>query len=201
MSPAAEAAYLEMNGGTKTVIYEDILQYNINGVSSGGNVNQLITNGVVSPTKVLIVPIFTADSNGNGTALAAPHQSPFSSEPGTTSPLCAITNLNCLVSGQTIFQLNEQYDFQQFSDEFSKSGLNGGVTDGLSSGLISEYDWSNMYRYYVIDVERRVEADSVVPKSIQLIFQNLSARTVSYFVFVVVRRSFSISLANGSLIA
>jgi hypothetical protein len=204
MSAQAESAYLEMNGGTKTVIYEDILQYNIQNIISGQNVNQLITNGVVSPVKVLIVPIFSAvAADGQSQVfIPSPHQSPFATEPGTTSPLAAITNLNCLVSGQTIFQLNEQYDFQNFVDELSHSGLNAGETDGLSSGLISEYDWSNQFRYYLINIERRVAgADSVVPKSIQLLFQNLSARSVDYYVFVVVRRSFSINLVNGSLIA
>ena len=199
MSAQAESAYLQMNGPAKTIIYEDILQYNVSAVGAGSQVNQLITNGVVSPTKIVIVPMFNATSNDG---LVSPHQSPFASEPGTTSPLTALTNLQVLLSGQTVFMLQEQYDFQNWVDETSRSGLNGGITDGLSSGLINEYMWGNNYRYYTIDVERRTsDAESVVPKSIQLLFQNLSTLVVDYYVFVVLRRSFSINLSSGALVA
>lgn len=203
LSAQAEAAYLEMTGGQKTIIYEDILQYNIRGVVGGQSVNQLITNGVVHPTRILVVPIFSAAaSGGNATALASPIQSPFASEPGTTSPLTALTNLNVLLSGQSIFMLSEQYTFQSFYDELSKTGLNAGCTDGLASGLIDFQSWQNMYQYYLINVERRVGGgESVVPKSIQLLFTNLSEKTCDYYVFVGCRRSISISLANGTLLA
>lgn len=201
MSAQAESSYLEMNS-SKTIIYEDVLQYNIQGVASKASVNQLITNGVVSPTRVLIVPIFSAATAGNGTTYAAAHQSPFSSEPGSTSPLCSITNLQCLLAGQTVFQIQQQYTFANFVDNISRTGLNGGTTDSLSSGLIDFQSWQNMYQYYLIDVERRCSGpDAVVPKSIQLLFQNMSERTVDYYVFVGVRRSITINLANGTLLA
>jgi hypothetical protein len=202
LSEQAESALLEINGAVKTIVYEDILQYNIPATPSGSSVNQLLTNGVVSPVKLVILPMFTAATAGNGTPFAAPYASPFAAEPGLTSPLTAITNFNLLLSGETVLMLNQQYDFQNFIDEFSHSGINGGVTDGLSSGLVDEYTWSNSYRAYVVDIERRVSAgDAVVPKSIQVLFQNLSAREVQYFCFVVVRRAFSIDLRNGSLVS
>jgi hypothetical protein len=202
LSEQAESALLEINGAVKTIVYEDILQYNIPATPSGSSVNQLLTNGVVSPVKLVILPMFTAATAGNGTPFAAPYASPFAAEPGLTSPLTAITNFNLLLSGETVLMLNQQYDFQNFIDEFSHSGINGGVTDGLSSGLVDEYTWSNSYRAYVVDIERRVSAgDAVVPKSIQILFQNLSAREVQYFCFVVVRRAFSIDLRNGSLVS
>jgi hypothetical protein len=199
MSAAAEAAYLEMNGPAKTIIYEDILSYQITNIAAGSTCNQLITNGVVSPTKIVIVPFLTATANDG---VVPPFQSPFASEPGTTSPLASLSGFQCLLSGQTIFMLNEDYEYTNFIDEFSRSGLNGGITDGLSSGLVSEYSWSQNHRYYVIDVERRTsDAESVVPKSIQLLFTNKSNKAYDYYVYVVVRRSFSINLASGALVA
>jgi hypothetical protein len=200
MNPAAEAAYLEANP-TKTIVYRDIVQYTVPNVGSTQEFNQLITNGLVNPKTLIMVPIFPAGTAGNVSASVAAHQSVFASEPGTTSPLASVTNFNILLAGQTMWQTNIQYDWQVFRDELAaQNAINGGESTGLNSGLISEYDWSMSYRYLVCDLSRRLTSENSIPKSIQVLGKNNSKRTVTYFVFVECERSVSISLLNGALL-
>lgn len=201
MNAAAESMYLQENP-TKTIIYKDIINYIVPATATGVEINQLLTNGVVAPKTLIVIPIFSAGDAGNKLSQIAAHQSVFAAEPGTTSPLAALTNFNVLLAGQTIYQLNQQYDFQSFTDELQdQNAINGGQTTGLNSGLIDQYSWSMAYRYYVTDLSRRTSgAEMNIPKSIQIQGQNLSARTVTYFCFVEVERSVTLSLLNGAIL-
>jgi hypothetical protein len=62
--------------------------------------------------------------------------------------------------------------FEQFLEETRPSNnINGGLYDGLSCGLIGLLEWSNNYRYYVVDLSRRLPEQSGVPLSLQLMCQ------------------------------
>lgn len=201
MNPIAEAAYLEANP-TKTIIYRDILNYQVAGVAKNGSVNQLLTNGVVNPKAILLVPIFSSDTTyGNAISYAA-HQSAFASEPATTSPLCRVNNLNILLAGVTVFQQNIIFGWSQFVDEIQHANaINGSQTTGLNSGLLSEYDWNQNYCYIYADLSRRIASENAIPKSLQVLFTSLSGRTVDFYCFIELERSLQISLLNGQLVA
>jgi len=199
MNPIAEAAYLEANP-TKTIVYKDVLNYLTSAVASGSNVSTLLTNGVVNPKTLIGVPIMNADvSTGNG---ISPHQSVFTSEPATCSPLAIVNQLNILLAGVTVFQQNIQYSWETYYNELQhQNAINGSQTTGLNSGLISQYDWSQNYGYIIADISRRVGSENAIPKSIQVLFQNQSAKTMDYFFFIEIERSLTISLINGQLVA
>jgi len=199
LNPIAEAAYLEANP-TKTIIYRDILNYIVT-KEGDSEVNALITNGVVNPKTLIMVPIFNASENGTSFSIA-PHQSVFASEPATTSPLAMINNFNVLLAGVTVFQQNEIYAWQQFTDEIQhQNAINGSQTTGLNSGLLSEYDWSQNYRYVVVDLSRRIGSENAIPKSVQVLFRNCSKLKMDYYIFLEIERSLTISLINGQLVA
>lgn len=194
LSPTAEEQYLSLNP-TRKIIYRDIYEYNANDITDDFNV--LLSNGLVNTKTLIVVPFFTKTENGTGLNIS-PLQSAFCSEPGTTSPLCAITNYNVALAGVNIYQNNYLYDWEAFITELNMiNSVNGNLITGFSSGLITEYDYSNIYRYYVTDLSRRVAAEDYVPKSLQILGQNLNSRKVDLYCFVEVEKSIVLNTSSG----
>jgi len=104
---------------------------------------------------------------------------------GPTSPLCHITNFNVQISGQNAIYNLQKYTFEEFTNQlYGQYSVNGGLTDGLSSGLISKFDFEMLYCYYYVNVERMLPVEQSVPKSVQIVGQNMSAKICDYWVFV-----------------
>jgi hypothetical protein len=213
LSPTAEEIYLSSTP-TKTILYNDILSYQSLSIASGSNVSQILTNGVSRPRYLLIVPQLAGSINGSAVAnlttsyvggvgqLGTPMNSPFSSSPGTTAPQASITGLNLLVSGQTIYQSNYMYGFEEYLQEVRGSNaLNGGISLGLSSGLLSQNDWENGYRFCYVDLSRRIsQPNDDISRSIQVLFTNSSTVAMDYFYIIGYEKSITISTSTGSLI-
>lgn len=205
LNPSKESQYITMHG-SKKIIYNDIYNYPVvNQIAAGtGSFSVILTNGIVNPKYVIIMPYFSAGIANTGfvTYTGSPYQSFFDTAPGTTSPACSIQNFNVQVSGQNMFQTNEQYDFQQFFDELSQNpdSINGGGGVGLQSGLLDAFQWEMGYRYYVCNVARRLPADDTVPKSIVITGQNNGLRAIDLICFVIFERSITINLVDGSII-
>jgi len=198
MNPEYEEQYISMHP-TKTIVYEDIYNFTISGVAASGTFNNLLTNGVVNPKKVLIVP-FLRTSCTDATTISE-LASMFSPAGGTTSPLVAFSQFNVQVAGQNMFMSNEDYDFQQYMDELrSAFGLNGGETDQISSGLLSELDFTYAYRYYFCDVSRRLPADDIYPKSVLIQGTNTSTRVVDLICFVSLEKSITLNTINSAIV-
>lgn len=182
-------------------MYNDIYQYQTP-VQANQPFNALLTNGIPNPKTIVIMPFLQPTANYLGAAgntiPTAPYLSPFASEPATTSPLVAFKNFNIQLAGVNMFIQNEDYDFEQFQNELSRqNAINGGLVDGLTSGLISERDFQTLYRYYVCDVSRRLPAEDAVPKSVQILGQSLCEKDVTLFTFIQFQRSIEIDLATG----
>lgn len=203
MSPFAESNYLEL-APTKQVVYQDIYSYQTN-VDAGSTFNVLLSNGIPGIKYVVVIPILQASANpvgAGGTTFLAPHQSCFASEPGTTSPLIPLRNFNIQISGQNLFVQNQDYDFAQFTDELASiNALNGGLVNGLTSGLISETDFQHMYRYYVGDASRMLKEESALPKSVVITGVNKCALAITLFTFIVFERKITVKTEDGSLVS
>lgn len=203
LNPVNEEQYLSLNRNKK-IVYRDIYQYRTD-VTAGNQFNALLTNGIPNPKTVIIIPFIQSgmnDLDAAGTGIPTdPYLSPFASEPATTSPLIAIRQFNIQIAGVNMFIQNEDYDFEQFCNELSpQNAINGGLVDGLTSGLISKTDFQQMYRYYVCDVSRRLPAEDTVPKSVQILGTNQTTRDISLFTFVEYQREVTIDLQTGQLL-
>jgi len=189
----------------REVIYTDIYNFNISNVSANNSFQQILTNGIVNPKYVIVVPQLNGSQANVGWFAAnnnPEYQSPFSSSPATTAPLASITNFNVQIGGRNIFQQNFNYDFETFKNEVvSVNAINGGVVNGLANGLISKYDWDNAYRYYVVDVGRREQFEDISPKSILVQGTNNTSTVMDYFCFVVFERKIKINMLDGSLVS
>jgi hypothetical protein len=221
LSPPMEQQLLSLNR-TKKIVYRDIMQYQVD-VEGTMTFNTLLSNGVINPKTLIILPMIRAAASsltatpstgnisgyvhnaGNAPARVVPcptWQSPFTTEPATSSPLTALTDLQILVSGQTIWSENQRYDFQQYVQELSSiNSINGNLISGLTSGLISEDDWSYMYRAYVCDLSRRLESENEVPKSLQISGKNCSFQPITLFCFVEYEKNITIDVVSGSKIS
>jgi len=196
LSPTAEQQYLSLNP-TRRIVYRDIYQYTVSKVTSGATFNNLLTNGVVDAKTLIIVPIFSNTSNGSSSF--SPLQSVFSTEPGTTSPLCAITNFNVQLAGVNLYQANLLYSWQNFIEELNgANSINGNLVTGLGSSLINEYSYSYLYGYNVTNLSRRISSEDLVPKSIQILGQSLSGQTVDLLCFVEIEKELLLDLASGA---
>ena len=147
------------------------------------------------------MPYLTGTAANTGIAIPIPpYQSMFDTAPATTCPLASITQFNVQVGGQNLFQQNFSYDFETFINETSAmNAINGGISTGITSGLISSYDWDNAYRYYVADVSRRLGSEDGTPKSITVQGTNNTTKTMDYVCFVVFEKKVSVNMLTGEI--
>lgn len=190
-NPVFEQAYL--SNPIKQIKYTDIYQYQVKGIGGGQQFNNLITNGIANIKSVLIIPFYapgnaTSDNSGLGVVgYGTPvYQSPFDpAGTGCTSPLCHFNNFNIQISGQNAIYNTQRYTFEQFNNQlYGQNAVNGGLTDGLTSGLINYYGFQMSNCYYYVNVERMLPVEQSVPKSVQILGTNQSAKILDLWVFI-----------------
>lgn len=194
-----EQAYI--SSPIKKIIYEDIYQYQVNSVQSGGQINNLLTNGIANLRSVLILPFYATSQAAHLVADGIPvYQSPYDPAGcGCTSPLALLTNFNVVVSGQNMIYNTERYSFEQFINQtYGCNAINGGITDGLNSSLINQQSWELGYCYYYVDVSRMLPVEQQVPKSVQVIGQNSSTQALDLWCFLAYGCEVSIDILSGS---
>jgi hypothetical protein len=199
MSPSAEQMYLSKLS-TKLIKYDDYLSIQTLNIPPNGNFNQILTNSIARGRKLIGIPVLTENCAG-ASGTISPLASPFSTSPCTTARN-AISNFNVLVSGSNLYQSNISYTFESFQNELRKEGINGGSSLGMSSGLISQNDFENGYRFIVADLSRTPsEGTDNISKSISVIRTNLGDKPISIYWFLVFQREVEMDTATGSLIA
>jgi hypothetical protein len=205
MNPSLEASYISANS-SKRISYTDIYNFRITGIEGGATFNTLITSGIRGVRSVVVMPMFPKSPNlvadvakGNG------HVQEFQSAQtccggGSTALLAQITNFNVQVGGVNQIQTNGRYEFEIFNNYvYGCNSVNGGHTDGLTSGLIGQADWGRKFLYYYVDCNRGTDLERDTPKSVQIQGENLSAKTVDYYVFIEFENSFSIDVGSGAI--
>ncbi len=211
-NPVFEKAYIA--SPIKEIRYTDVYQYQVLNVPSGGNFNNLLTNGLANIKSVLILPFYstngvstTGTTNGvtvnanTGFVSGVPvWQSPFDpAGTGPTSPLCHITNFNVQISGQNAIYNLQKYAFEQFNNQlYGQNAVNGGLTDGLTSSLVDRIGFDMEYCYYYVNVERMLPVEQSVPKSVQILGQNMSSKYIDYICFIEYSQSVSFDVLSGS---
>lgn len=194
-NPTFEQAYLSNN--IKQIKYTDIYQYQVQNITTGQQFNNLITNGIANIKSVLIIPFF--NKNYAGTAYQE-FQSPFDTAGcGTTAPMVALGNFNVQISGQNAIYNMQRYSFEEWNNQlYGQNAVNGGLTDGLTSGLINFMDFQNSYCYYYVNVERMLPVEQSVPKSVQILGTNYSAKDINLWVFIEYGVQVSIDVLTGA---
>jgi hypothetical protein len=202
-NPVFENAYL--SSPVKSIKYSDYYQYQVVSVGAGSQFNNLLTNGIANIKSVLILPFYSASTAGGAVTSGLPagmpvYQSPFDpAGTGPTSPLCMFNNFNVVVSGQNAIYNTERYSFEQFNNQFKGcNAVNGDLTDGLTSGLISAKDWQSEYCYWYVNVARMLPVEESVPKSVQIIGTNTSRFVLDLICFIEYGVSVDVDVLTGA---
>jgi len=195
-NPVFESSYL--SSPVKKVIYTDVYQYQILNIAANGVYNNLVTNGIANIKSVLVLPFYNGSGTNNGGLI--PWQSPFDpAGAGPTSPLCLQTQFNIQISGQNAIYNTERYSWEQFQNQFyGVNAINGGQVDGLSSGLIGANDFDMEYCYYYVNCGRMLPVEEAVPKSVNILGQNVNQRPIDLYIFVEYGVEVSIDILTGS---
>jgi len=114
--------------------------------------------------------------------------------------LHSLTNYNIQVGGVSQLSQNARYGYELFNEQFAGvNAINGGMTDGLTSGLISQKSWETKHGYVYLQVNRGTELEKSSPKSVQVQMQNLSAKTIDYYIYVTYETSINLDVGLGIL--
>ena len=212
-NPVFEQAYL--SSPIKSIKYTDVYQYQVLNQAPNGNFNNLLTNGIADLRSIVIIPFYAQNATIGGFPGATPaginpatqlpagipvYQSPFDTAGGgTTSPLSLLGNFNVVVSGQNAIYNQQRYSFEEWNDQlYGCNAVNSGMTDGLTSGLISQLGFEMNYCYYYVNIGRMLPVEQSVPKSVQIIGQNYSANPLDLYCFLEYGVSVDIDALTGS---
>ncbi len=199
-NPVFESAYL--SSPIKTIKYTDLYQYQINNIAPQGQINSLVTNGIAGIQSVLALPFYSASTNAvlTGGGFLPAYQSPFDPAGcGPTSPLCLLNNFNVVVSGQNAIYNSIRYSWETWTQQVAGcNSVNGGLIDGLTSGLIDQLGFEMEYCFHYVNTSRSLPIEQNVPKSISIIGQNQSAQTIDLMVFVEYATEISIDALSAA---
>lgn len=194
-NPTFESAYL--SSPVKKIVYTDLYQYQIvNQIQAGGTFNNLITNGIADIKSVLVLPYYSKTNNAGLT----PIQSPFDPASSTTSPLVLFNQFNVQISGQNAIYNTERYAYEQFLNQLhgQTGSLNGGLTDGESSGLIGQLEFETEYCYYYVNCGRMLPVEQSVPKSVNVLGTLSGSIPIDMYIFVEYGVSVAIDILTGA---
>jgi hypothetical protein len=196
MTPQYVSKYLSM--GTKKVQFEDFLCVQVPCPTTG--VTQLLTPSLKNVLRVVVVPhIATASFITVGTncsQVASPFCDNF------CAPLSgALTNFNIRLGGVDVLaSAGFKYGYEFYRSQMP-CGINAGLTDGFSSGLINEYNWTKgLFGYHVVDCSRRLLEQENVPQSVELITNNVSRYPLLLYCFVIFKREVVIDIATSAIV-
>lgn len=197
-----EKAYLSVS--PKIIKYTDIYQYQILGISGAadsGQFNNLVTNGIANIKSVLIIPFYASTTNTvGGVGNYAEYLSPFDPAGcGSTAPMVTLGNFNIQISGQNAIYNMQRYGFEEFNNQlYGQFAVNGGLTDGLTSGLIDFDAFQKSASYYYVNVERMLPVEQSVPKSVQILGTNYSTKPLNLWVFIEYGVQVQIDILTGA---
>jgi hypothetical protein len=202
-APDIELSYLSQ--GQKKVVYNELFQYTIFNVANSGTINAIVSNGMLAPQEIYIVPVISGSTNflnSNGTLALPAFQSPF--DPcggGSSSYIAQLTNVNVVVAGSNLLQKNTQYIFEAYGQNYNGQAgqVNGNLADSLGSGLIDELGFFYSPFYYC-NLSRGLASDDLVLKSISVVAQNVSGYQLDLYVFITHKMDFTVDLRTGALV-
>ena len=210
LSPSYESQLLSKHP-VKEIVYNDIFTSQYLNVAIGSQFQYNIPSLVSKPRYLLIAPYLASTTNGgddptsttagNGYIVGSPMNSPFSSAPATTSPYLTLSNFNVFVGGKALFQESRNYDWQQFLTENRPSNcINGGLTNGMSCGLIDEHDFKNGYGFVYVDLSRHSLANDLTQHQISVSATNNNLVPVDLYVTIGYEKVLNMSVANGQVV-
>lgn len=204
-SSEAETALIQ-SVPERPITFQDVRMFSFVS-NANNNFSQLISGGVSNVQKLVIIPQYNIPTNARPAGVLANSflqdswVSPFSTAPGTTANYAQITNFQVLLGGKAVLTESLYYGYQQFLDElYSDNSPSGNQDKGMEVGLIDKAQWQSGYRYLVVDLARRAKSQDSASLSIQVNGRNATSQNITFFCFIVFKRSFTVQLVNGQIV-
>lgn len=168
-------------------------------MTASGQFSGTLTPGITNPQRLILYPYFTgADSAAqNSSFITNPLLSPVDGVPSTTSPFAAISALQIMCGNVPMFQQPVTYDFDNWLSEISEQGEEGGLDVLNSSGLLSQRQWNQLYRYYTCNLSRRLDSEDGCSKSIQVQCTNATLCPMTVIAIVWYQKEVEMDTASG----
>ena len=189
-----------LSNPVQKIRYWDWYQQPIINVANSGQFSQTLTTALPNVKALIILPFQNGSSGLYSTFTGAQFQSCFDTAPATTLPggMLAFQNFNVQVSGQNVFQQNQNYTFDNWAQEVQRLSLNAGLSREISSGLLDLQTW-NWSPFIVADLSRRSEAADGTYQSITVQGTNNSGVSVDYYCFIAFEKVIEIDTATGAV--
>lgn len=183
----------------KTIRYNErfITQFN---VAANGNFTGTLTPGISNPKRLIMYPYFTGAGSSGFTFQTNPLLSPFDGTPSTTSPFAAVKDWQVFVGNVPMFQQPVTQDWLTFNNEVAQCGEEGGLVDTRSSGLLNQELWNTLYRYYTIDLGRRLNSENGASKSVQVSLTNATNCPMTIVAIIHYEREITVDTASGMVV-
>ena len=190
-----ESQYLAL--GSKKVLYDDVYFTKVQNV--GGEFTTLLSNGLSRMKRLIIVPVL--HRTANGTLQVDPVASPFTADGvGTCSPY-RITNFNVKISTSNVYENSISYKYEHYLNEMAGAdGVNAGMEDGMSSGLISLKDYEANYGYLVVNLSRRHQYDNNVSLSVEINGTVSSGKALDLLCYIEYEKDISFDVTTGQVL-
>lgn len=198
INPTYEARML--SNRKQVIKYMDWYQQPIIGVGSGSSFSQTLTTALPNVNMLIMIPFQSGSTGVFANATCNQFQSPFDCAPATSMPggMLAFQNFNVSVSGQNVYNQNQNYTFDNWAQEVQKLGINGGLSREISSGLLGLNEW--IYSPFVItDISRREESANNTYQSVVVSGTNNSSVKVDYYCFIGFQKEIEIDTLTGQV--
>jgi len=192
-----ELAYLQKQ--TQKVLYRDVYIKTIRDNAAGQSFQHTITNSMSRMKRLIVVPMLS--KSASGACGRRPSDSPFCSEPSTCSPHF-LSDIQVSLSGSNVYQSSIVFKYENFLQEMAgRYGVNGSMTDGVTSSLISMKDFdSGVFGYISVDLSRRLQYDDMTALSLEFKGKVNSPLPLDFLVYVEHEKDFTMDLATGAML-
>jgi hypothetical protein len=192
--------YISM--GMKRHVYSNVVHSLFN-VGAGNSFTQTI-NTRSRITRIIIIPEIA--QSGNGTAVATngalvqQKYSPFDIFPAGTAPCAAamLSKLKIMVGGAMVWNNEVNYGWEHFLFETLNYGVNGGQSNGVSSGRITKNGFDGEYSYIVCNV-RNSTLDYSKPMQVDIAGTSLCTKDLILNCFIEYEASCEFDLTTGAM--
>lgn len=209
LSPDYELQLVDKYRDLKKLEFDDIFQTQIYNIASGASFSYNVSNAQKGAYALVIVPAISSLVNGlaigafptvlNAGAVAGDITrassvwlSPFA---GNSPNPMSIGSFQVNINGKSLFPNFLNYTVENFLEQLNAwKSLNGNVSDGLETSLISKSDWESLYRYYMAcwPLESANDIQSITISGI-----NNTRVACDYEIYVMCRRTAKVNILTG----
>lgn len=188
-----------LSNRVQNIRYYDWYQQPITNIANGASFSQVLTTALPNVQALIMIPFQNGSSGLFNSFTGSQFQSVFDTAPSTSlaGGMLAFQNFNVSVSGINVFNQNQNYCFDNWSQEVQRIGLNGGLSKDISSGLwdLTSWNWSP---FVVADLSRRSESADKTYQSVVVSGTNNTGVTVDYYCFIAFQKEIEIDVITGA---